>query len=762
MALLTDEKFFTGNNVKTLVQKLSEKNQEQALLIYNDINANKVLIEAEENRAILAEANLQTNLDSETNRAISSENKIRSDLNSDIAAVNSSIIEAKAELQGNITKEISDRKQSVDQLELKHDTQISQLDKEQKEYTDNQIQSATLALQTEFKNADQQLDEKLNKEISDREALDSEFRETTNAINNRITQDITAIQSDISSLETKTTTLENVVQDHTQKFIDYDSTIETITNSINTVESDIESLTINKLNVQGNNQILTGDLTIAKDTATAATGNLVVEGNLVVSGTTITTDRETALVEDNFILINSQDNTLVSPAGIAIKTGAENAYAIAYNPASQSVCLGEGSIDDQNDFNFNIAEAKSILTRDTEQNLSAQYSEPQVGTMLFWDPVAKMAVNGGPALTIDDVKKISGSAEGYLELEDKVLANTDSINSLNSNKQDIEDNSLETTAKRVPDAINEVRQEINQHKNNKDNPHKVTWAQVNTDALNSTNPLMNGEANPGILTTVSRSDHVHPVDISRAPVNHASASTQYGKATNTEYGHVIVDDVVSSTSDNPIQNKIIKDYVDKSIADLDVDVISISESESISAVSQVDGKIQLETQPIKIPTSQVIDLDSSIVNINNAIQQLDTRDANQNEAHQTALNQVKDDLSTETQRASASEQSIQSNLNTETTNRINADKALQTAIQLVDTRLTSKSDSNSSRISNLESIVNVATVDLNDSIQSIMNQLNESNYQKLYVLSFNMNIDPDTQEIMYKPILTVLDDGELS
>lgn len=73
---------------------------------------------------------------------------------------------------------------------------------------------------------------------------------------------------------------------------------------------------------------------------------------------------------------------------------------------------------------------------------------------------------------------------------------------------------------------------------------------------------MNGSAIAGSSVKVSREDHIHPTDTSRAPVNHASASTTYGVATKTNYGHVKVDDAVSTTSTNTIQTNIITKYVD--------------------------------------------------------------------------------------------------------------------------------------------------------------------------------------------------------
>jgi hypothetical protein len=61
----------------------------------------------------------------------------------------------------------------------------------------------------------------------------------------------------------------------------------------------------------------------------------------------------------------------------------------------------------------------------------------------------------------------------------------------------------------------------------------------------TTNPVMNGTASAGSSTDVSRGDHVHPTDTSRAPTSHASSENTYGLGTSTDndlsggsYGHV--------------------------------------------------------------------------------------------------------------------------------------------------------------------------------------------------------------------------------
>jgi hypothetical protein len=60
----------------------------------------------------------------------------------------------------------------------------------------------------------------------------------------------------------------------------------------------------------------------------------------------------------------------------------------------------------------------------------------------------------------------------------------------------------------------------------------------NQRAYYTSNPAMNGTASAGSSANVSRGDHVHPTDTTRAPTSHASSSTTYGVGDWDNYGHV--------------------------------------------------------------------------------------------------------------------------------------------------------------------------------------------------------------------------------
>jgi hypothetical protein len=61
-------------------------------------------------------------------------------------------------------------------------------------------------------------------------------------------------------------------------------------------------------------------------------------------------------------------------------------------------------------------------------------------------------------------------------------------------------------------------------------------------------PVMDGTASVGSANYVARSDHKHPTDTSRAPINHASSAGTYGAGTTTYYGHVKISNGDVSTT----------------------------------------------------------------------------------------------------------------------------------------------------------------------------------------------------------------------
>ena len=824
MALNSDKKYLNNENVKDLVKALSFKNATQATILQTNITENRSAIEEEVVRAEGAEATLQTNIDNEYTRAVEAETKIQNNLDDVDSALRDTISADKSELQGNIDKEEIARQGEISRIETKYDERLSGLDTALQNYTDSQVNAAIGTLRTELATNKETLDTDIDELTALVNQNKLETVTTFQSVNDRITAEVDNLEEKIVDHNSQYTTLNQQVQSHIENEsnphkvtlsqiggasqADLDSLEERVTineelsvdneERLTTIEpkvekniSDIEALQTEKVNYNGTDQIISGglisdgDFTVNGDTL--ANGDLRVTGNLIVDGTHQTVDTETLQVKDNFIVVNSDNETLGStPAGIAIQTGTIP-YLIAYDIENKSVSLGVGT-QSGGTFGFAEGEKKPILTRANSNQLQDKH-------LLIWDAATNTAIDGGlydeeslkdtfatwtAYNTLVDEVRDNDEDIANLQAEDiKINANIDQIeahdteqdgrldtaeadiDTLESVKQNIADNTLKTTAKTIPTSINEIYDQLEAHELNKENPHWVKWSQINSDALNNTNPLMDGVASPGTLTTVSRSDHIHPTDISRAPVNHASGSTQYGQATDSLYGHVIVDSNVSDASINPVQNKIIKKYVDDTVAGLDVSAIELSQSETVSSISESDGKISVTKQGIQILEAQVTNLPEDLIAIRNNADRIESESKSRDATLQDNIDTVQSNLDAEVDRATDAENTLQNNINTETQSRSLADDSLSETINTTKTYLEEKIDSNTGRIVVLEETVETVK-DMNESIQSIQATRTQENYQQRFVLSFEPEFDSANNVTGYKPIFTTMDDGELS
>ncbi len=115
-------------------------------------------------------------------------------------------------------------------------------------------------------------------------------------------------------------------------------------------------------------------------------------------------------------------------------------------------------------------------------------------------------------------------------------------------------------------------------------------------------PLMDGTASAGSANHAARSDHVHPKDTSKAPVNHASSNDQYGAGSDTNFGHVKLSNNINNTdggtgiTPSGVKNELIN--VDNMLAKI------VNENKSTSGATAGD---------------YVIVINSTITGINNGV-----------------------------------------------------------------------------------------------------------------------------------------------
>lgn len=133
----------------------------------------------------------------------------------------------------------------------------------------------------------------------------------------------------------------------------------------------------------------------------------------------------------------------------------------------------------------------------------------------------------------------------YLEIVAKINAKTNEIISqTNENTHAIE--TLASTIAELGD-IDELRALLDEIQD------------IVDDLYTTAVPMMDGTASAGSAEHAARSDHVHPSDTSKAPVNHASNETTYGVGNGNNYGHVkITDDINNTDAGTGIKPSVVK------------------------------------------------------------------------------------------------------------------------------------------------------------------------------------------------------------
>lgn len=533
-----------------------------------------------------------------------------------------------------------------------------------------------------------------------------------------------------------------------------------INTNLQTTNNQLADLDARKLNDEGQLTIK-GGLTITKSPEAAfgeldgdliVAGDIAVAGNLTVNGSTITKDTETLLVKDNFITINSDGADLAGkPAGAIIRTDAEKSYGIVYDINTDSVILGQGVTTEAGDFTFTASEGNPILTRAESSLISDRH-------LLIWDAENNKAIDGGlfDPEALDNkystwvaheqltgaINALSNTSEengqlGRVTVVENTLANINEqlteINNYNksqdanisavqeglASRQLITDNSLKTTAKTIASAINEVQYNLQVHEMLLNNPHEVTWKQIydQGNALSIENIdiglVATETGSSGVSTRVARADHTHPYDLTRAPKNHASASQEYGVATNATYGHVIVDSAISDTSSNPIENKVIKQYVDDTVLGLSSPIFTGATNKTLTYIEQAAGKLAVVTyEPIQITTDQVTGYHDEINAIKGSIQSSYSSLYDYIKLVEGVADGAVEAVAEEVYRASDAERTLQDNIDQESSLRYGADESLDAKIDTVQTNLQNSIDSVSANLKTSTDQINILEKDV--------------------------------------------------
>ena len=106
---------------------------------------------------------------------------------------------------------------------------------------------------------------------------------------------------------------------------------------------------------------------------TSIDGDVVISGNLSVAGNTTTVGSETLEVKDNLIVTNSDGIDLINLSGLGIRTNANDAFGVVYEPSSQELQAGIGKLDEHNEFRFNSGEGSPIALIASDDGFTEGY-----------------------------------------------------------------------------------------------------------------------------------------------------------------------------------------------------------------------------------------------------------------------------------------------------------------------------------------------------------------------------------------------------
>ena len=94
------------------------------------------------------------------------------------------------------------------------------------------------------------------------------------------------------------------------------------------------------------------------------TGKVKLQGDADISGIVTVKETETLKVKDNIVITNADGVDLVYMSGLGIRKNSSDTYGIVYDPASDSVKLGLGKLDNSGKFTFNEGEGQPVAVRD--------------------------------------------------------------------------------------------------------------------------------------------------------------------------------------------------------------------------------------------------------------------------------------------------------------------------------------------------------------------------------------------------------------
>lgn len=149
-------------------------------------------------------------------------------------------------------------------------------------------------------------------------------------------------------------------------------------------------------------------------------GDLTVQGDMKVAGTTTTEHVEQLSVKHPVIIANGNKVDLQTLlAGLAINKNASATYGIMYDPVTNTVLFGEGTVDDDDHFTFNEGEGLPLAVR-------ADSSAFKNAHLVKWNAAKNMFEDAGFALSSLKIKNITlnNASTGSFASDDGITVNS--------------------------------------------------------------------------------------------------------------------------------------------------------------------------------------------------------------------------------------------------------------------------------------------------------------------------------------------------
>lgn len=217
-------------------------------------------------------------------------------------------------------------------------------------------------LQSTLENYQKKIDNSLNTTAKNIVGAINENKAGINSNTTSINRNAQAISANTKAINANKASIET--EETNRKSAD-----SSLSNSISNVESSLSSETTNRKAADTNlqNQINAANTEIDKKldkTGGSISGNLAITGDLTVTGTTKTENVEQLSIDEPVIIVNGKKVDLQTVlAGIAINKNANATYGIMYDPATDTVLFGEGTVDANEHFTFSTGEGNPLAIR---------------------------------------------------------------------------------------------------------------------------------------------------------------------------------------------------------------------------------------------------------------------------------------------------------------------------------------------------------------------------------------------------------------